>query len=113
MTLVERDQLDFEQPEYADLTSPKGTAKLEIARYRGDIPAPMPFREADENIHVGFAVDDFDAALKRLERAGYKPEREPDRSEVGDFAYLPILEGLVLHLYRIKKPPSGPTPGSE
>ncbi len=113
MTPVERDRLDYDQPEVASLASPKGTAQLELTRYNGDIPAPTPFRDPNENVHVGFAVDDFDGALRRLERAGYKPEREPDRGEDGDFAYLPVLEGILLHVYYIKKPPPSRGPRGE
>ncbi len=49
-------------------------------------------------------LDDFDAALRRLEAAGYKPALGPFHEGVWHIAFVPVVEGIWLDVYHVDAP---------
>ncbi|HEX9339895.1 MAG TPA: VOC family protein [Thermoplasmata archaeon] len=104
MKLEARVKADWNKGEFANLWSPDRRHKLELSRYEADSPVAGPFREGDELDHLGFGVDDFDAALRRLEAAGYKPALGPFHEGVWHIAFVPVVEGIWLDVYHVDAP---------
>src|SRR5437867_353717 len=77
MRLEARVKANWTKGEFANLFTSDGKHKLELNWYAEDSPVAGPFREGDELDHLGFAVDDFDGALRRLADAGFKPALGP------------------------------------
>jgi len=91
MKLEARVKADRNKGEYANLSSPDGKHKLELNWYAPDSPIAGPFREGDELDHLGFAVDDFEAALRRLDAAGYRPSLGPFHEGGWHIAFVPVV----------------------
>lgn len=88
---------------FATLASKGETHGLELNWYADDSPVAGPFREGDELDHLGFQVDDFEAALARLRDAGYTPKLGPFRFGKWSVAHVPVIEGLWLDVFHIAK----------
>ena len=61
----------WNKAEFANLVTGDGRHWLEINWYAADSPVAGPFKDGEELDHLGFEVDDFEGALKRLNDAGY------------------------------------------
>jgi catechol 2,3-dioxygenase-like lactoylglutathione lyase family enzyme len=105
MKLQARIKADWNQGEFANLWSPDGKHKLELSWYADGSPVAGPFREGDELDHLGFAVDDFDAALGRLAEAGFKPALGPFHEGDWHIAFVPTVEGIWLDVYHVDTKP--------
>ena len=104
MKLEARVKADRNEGEYANLWSPDGKHKLELNWYAPDSPIAGPFREGDELDHLGFAVDDFEAALRLLAAAGYRPSLGPFHEGDWHIAFVPVVDGIWLDLYHVDIP---------
>jgi len=104
MKLEARVKWEWNKGEFANLWSPDGKHKLELNWYAPDSPVAGPFREGDELDHLGFAVDDFEAALQRLEAAGYRPALGPFHEGGWRIAFVPVVEGIWLDVYQVDAP---------
>lgn len=105
MKLKGRIRASWHKGEFANLVSEEGGHKLEISWYADDSPVAGPFHEGDELDHLGFRVDDFDAALARLKDAGYVPRIGPIRAGRWHFAFVPVIEGLWLDVFHVDEKP--------
>jgi catechol 2,3-dioxygenase-like lactoylglutathione lyase family enzyme len=76
---------------------------LEINWYADDSPVAGPFVEGDELDHLGFEVDDFDGALRRLKDAGYPPIIGPTDDDEWKVAFFKVVDGIWLDVYHITK----------
>jgi catechol 2,3-dioxygenase-like lactoylglutathione lyase family enzyme len=74
---------------------------LEINWYADDSPVAGPFKEGDELDHLGFEVDDFEAALKRLNDAGYPTLIGPIKAGNWNVAFVKGIDGIWLDIYHI------------
>ena len=104
MKLEARVKAEWTKGEFANLRSPDGKHKLELNWYAPDSPVAGPFREGDELDHLGFAVDDFEAALRRLEAAGYRPALGPFHEGGWHIAFVPVVEGIWLDVFHVDAP---------
>lgn len=110
MKLEARVKADWNKGEFANLRTPDGKHKLELSWYAADSPVAGPFREGDELDHLGFAVDDFGAALRRLEAAGYKAALGPFHESGWHIAFVPVVDGILLDVFKVDRPRRRPTP---
>ncbi len=101
MRLEARRKADWTKGEFANLWSRDGKHKLELNWYAPDSPVAGPFREGDELDHLGFRVDDFDGALRRLEAAGYRPALGPFHEGGWRIAFVPVVEGIWLDVFHV------------
>jgi lactoylglutathione lyase len=80
---------------FQELEDPASGAVLELNFYPGD----PPYREGDELDHLGFQVDDLDAAVRRLTGLGARV-RIPAFSEGSErLAFLSDPDGVWIELY--------------
>ena len=105
MKVEARIQADWNKGEFANLYSPDRKHKLELNWYAEGSAVAGPFREGDELDHLGFAVDDFEGALRRLAMAGFKPALGPFHEGGWDIAFVPVVEGLWLDVYHVEEAP--------
>ena len=103
MKLTGRSTVKANKGEFANLSSKDERHWLEVNWYADDSPVAGPFREGDELDHLGFEVDDFDAALADLRKAGYTPKLGPFRFGKWSVAHVPVVEGLWLDVFHIAK----------
>jgi catechol 2,3-dioxygenase-like lactoylglutathione lyase family enzyme len=101
MRLEARVKADWTKGEFANLFTSDGKHKLELNWYAADSPVAGPFREGDELDHLGFAVDDFDGALRRLADAGFKPALGPFHEGGWHIAFVPVVEGIWLDVFHV------------
>jgi lactoylglutathione lyase len=73
LTPAGRRRVPENHAEIGNLTDPASGLRLELTRWEEKGP-PATGEELD---HIGFEVEDLDAALERARRAGAKVEREP------------------------------------
>ena len=108
MRLQSRIKAPANKGEFANLLTPNRKHWLEINWYADDSPVAGPYREGDELDHLGFEVDDFDAAVQRLKAAGYPPAIGPVEDGEWKVAFFKVIDGIWLDIYRItkKKTPS-------
>ncbi len=99
MKLESRVKAVWNKGEFANLWTADGKHKLELNWYAPGSPIAGPFREGDELDHLGFAVDDFDGALRRLAEAGFKPALGPFHEGGWHVAFVPTIEGIWLDVY--------------
>lgn len=104
MRLEGRVKADWNKGEFATLCTADGKHKLELSWYADGSPVAGPFREGDELDHLGFAVDDFESALERLETVGYKPAMGPYHEGGWHVAFVPVVEGIWLDVYHVDRP---------
>ena len=105
MKLAGRSKVVANKGEFANLSSKDEKHWLELNWYADDSPVAGPFREGDELDHLGFEVDDFDAALARLREEGYTPTQGPFHFGKWSVAHVPVIEGLWLDVFHIAKTP--------
>ena len=72
MKVQARIKAPWNKGEFANLVTGDGKHWLEINWYADDSPVAGPFKEGEELDHLGFEVDDFEDALKRLNEAVYR-----------------------------------------
>ncbi len=108
MKLENRINAPWNKGEFANLRSKEGTSKLELNWYAEDSPAAGPYREGDELDHLGFQVEDFDGAMKKLIEAGYPVQIGPIKAGGWRFAFFKVVDGIWLDVFYIspskKKP---------
>jgi len=105
MKLNGRVQAPWNKGEFANLTSPGGKHWLELNWYEEGSPVAGPFKEGDELDHLGFEVDDFDAAVKRLADAGYRPVIGPIADGGWQVAFFKVVDGLWLDVFTMPHKP--------
>jgi len=90
---------------WQELNDPETGAVLELNFYPGE----PPYREGDELDHLGFRVDDLEAAVRRLERLGARV-RIPSFAE-GDtrLAFLSDPDGVWIELFERRADDVPPT----
>ena len=91
--------------EFANLVTGDGKHWLEINWYADDSPVAGPFKEGDELDHLGFEVDDFEGALKRLNDAQYPTLIGPIKAGNWDVAFVKGIDGIWLDIYHITPRP--------
>jgi len=91
--------------EFANLVTGDGKHWLEINWYADDSPVAGPFKEGDELDHLGFEVDDFEGALKRLNDARYPTLIGPIKAGNWDVAFVKGIDGIWLDIYHITPRP--------
>lgn len=97
--------------EFANLVSGDGKHWLEINWYADDSPVAGPFKEGEELDHLGFEVDDFEGALKRLNDAGYPTLIGPIKAGKWNVAFVKGIDGIWLDIYHINpRPKKKPKP---
>ena len=89
--------------EFANLVTGDGKHWLELNWYADNSPVAGPFKAGDELDHLGFEVDDFEGALRRLKEAGYPPAIGPVHEGNWDVAFVRGVEGIWLDIYRIHR----------
>lgn len=103
MKLGHRIKAPWNKGEFANLNSEDEKHWLELNWYADDSPVAGPFKEGEELDHLGFEVDDFEAALRRLKDAGYPPLIGPIKAGNWDVAFVKVVEGIWLDIYHISK----------
>ena len=105
MTLQHRMKLGRTKGEFANLRSGDGAHWLELNWYADDSPVEGPFREGDELDHLGFEVEDLQAALRVLKEEGYVPRYGPYHAGGWNYAFVPVVDGLWLDVFHRKPRP--------
>jgi len=101
MKVQARIKAPWNKGEFANLVTGDGKHWLELNWYADDSPFAVPFREGDELDHLGFEVDDFDGALKRLNEAGYPTLIGPTKAGNWNVAFVKGIDGIWLDVYHI------------
>ncbi|HYM40574.1 MAG TPA: VOC family protein [Thermoplasmata archaeon] len=105
MKLRGRVKPKWTQGEFANLLSRDGKHWLELNWYPEQGPVEGPFREGDTLDHLGFEVDDLDAALASLKEEGYLVKHGPFHGGRWHYAFVPVVDGLWLDVFhRATKP---------
>jgi lactoylglutathione lyase len=89
--------------EFANLVTGDGKHWFELNWYADNSPVAGPFKEGDELDHLGFEVDDFEGALRRLKVAGYPTSIGPVHEGSWDVAFVKGVEGIWLDIYKIHR----------
>ena len=90
------------------LRDPHSGQRLELNYYPPGNPYAVPYAPGEELDHIGFRVDDLDAALKSLESQGYPPEKMAHydgRIQEGPtlrVAYLRGPDGMQIELFQAR-----------
>ncbi len=103
MTVEARVPSPATKGEFVNLRSPGGKHWLEVNWYAEDSPAAGPWREGEELDHLGFQVDNFPEAIKRLKDAGYPPVIGPFKAGEWTVAFVKGVEGIWLDVYHIAR----------
>lgn len=90
--------------EFVNLVTGDGKHWLELNWYADDSPVAGPFKEGEELDHLGFEVDDLQAALERLKQGGYPTLIGPTKAGNWDFAFVKGIERIWLDVYHITRP---------
>ncbi len=101
MKLQARIKAPWNKGEFANLVSPGEKHWLELNWYADDSPVAGPFREGEELDHLGFAADDFEGTLRRLNEAGYPTKIGPIKAGNWDVAFVKGFENIWFDIYRI------------
>ena len=109
MKVEGRIKAPWNKGEFANLRSKEGGPRLELNWYSDDSPAAGPYREGDELDHLGYLVDDFDAAAKKLTHAGYPIQIGPIKSGAWTFGFFRVIDGIWLDVFQIRSPKRKPT----
>lgn len=91
--------------EFVNLVTSDGKHWLEINWYADDSSVAGPFSVGEQLDHLGFEVDDFEGALKRLNDAGYPTLIGPRKAGEWEFAFVKGVDDIWLDVYRITKKP--------
>jgi lactoylglutathione lyase len=91
--------------EFVNLVSRDKKHWLEINWYADDSPVAGPFSTGDQLDHLGFEVDDFEGALKRLNAAGYPTIIGPRKAGEWEFAFVKGVDDIWLYVYKITRKP--------
>lgn len=105
MKLRGRIPAPWNKGEFANLVSKDGKHWLELNWYADDSPVGGPFKEGDELDHLGFEVDDFEAAIRRLKDAGHPPLIGPITAGEWEVAFVKVIEGIWLDVFKIHRRP--------
>jgi len=96
MKLQNRIKAPWNKGEFANLRSKEGNPYVELNWYAEDSPAAGPYKEGDELDHLGFRVDDFEEAAKKLTDAGYPIQIGPIKSGTWTFGFFKVIDGIWL-----------------
>ena len=99
MKLLGRVKPRWTQGEFANLLSADGKHWLELNWYPENGPIEGPFREGDALDHLGFEVEDLDAALATLKEEGYAARHGPFHGGGWHYAFVPVVDGLWLDVF--------------
>lgn len=108
MKLENRIKAPWNKGEFANLRSKEGGPRIELNWYANDSPVAGPYREGDELDHLGFLVDDFDLAVKKLTDAGYPIQIGPIKSGGWTFGFFEVIDGIWLDVFHISPPKKKP-----
>ena len=89
--------------EFVNLVSRDKKHWLELNWYADDSPVAGPFSTGDQLDHLGFEVDDFEGALKRLNDAGYPTIMGPRKAGEWEFAFVKGVDDVWLDVYKITR----------
>jgi len=101
MKVQHRIKAPWNKGEFANWVTGDGKHWLELNWYADDSPVAGPYREGDELDHLGFEVDDFDNALRRLDEAGYPTLIGPTKAGNWNVAFVKGIDGIWLDIYHI------------
>ena len=99
MELEGRVKVRWTKGEFANLRSGDGKHWLELNWSAEGSPVAGPFREGEELDHLGFEVEDLNAALGTLDKEGYKPKYGPFHGGGWHIAFVPVVDGLWLDVF--------------
>jgi len=89
--------------EFVNLVSSDKKHWLELNWYADNSPVAGPFSTGDQLDHLGFEVDDFEGALKRLNDAGYPTIMGPRKAGEWEFAFVKGVDDVWLDVYKITR----------
>lgn len=107
LRLARRAKEPVNRGEYAMMEDPGTGQTLELNWYAADSPVarPYPQTEGEELDHLGFEVEDVEAALRFLAEGGFPRVMGPTRDGGFVVAFVKDPDGIWVELFQRLRPP--------